>query len=354
MASGVSNIANNLLTRRCRVIVCGVGGRMGKIRTELIYANPRFELCGVCDINLEAAQIQADKFSVRLLDVSSTDTNNSLNSTTLDGLVITVPTKYHGDYIKEAAQNGLGVFVEKPVADSPDEIEHLYEICDQHQVPLCCGFQRRFDRSYVQAAHNVQQGNIGKVTNAHIHFGDSPGPSLEFMITGGNIFFDLSVHDVDFIRWALNEEIESVYARGNSSREELLECNIQDNATMMMTTASGCIVTLTMSRRASYGYDQRCEIYAEKGKISVGNEFETTTIISDKHGDHWSRLKNSFDSRFRDAFTNEINTFADTLSGKTTWPVSKNDVIRVEQVAAAAKKSLETNQIVYLENNDSR
>ena len=71
MASGVSNIANNLLTRRCRVIVCGVGGRMGKIRTELIYANPRFELCGVCDINLEAAQIQADKFSVRLLDVSS-------------------------------------------------------------------------------------------------------------------------------------------------------------------------------------------------------------------------------------------------------------------------------------------
>ncbi|MGK3746799.1 MAG: hypothetical protein ACI90V_013662 [Bacillariaceae sp.] len=71
MASSISNIANNLLTRRCRVIVCGVGGRMGNIRTELIYANPRFELCGVCDINLEAAQIQADKFSVRLLDVSS-------------------------------------------------------------------------------------------------------------------------------------------------------------------------------------------------------------------------------------------------------------------------------------------
>jgi myo-inositol 2-dehydrogenase/D-chiro-inositol 1-dehydrogenase len=281
-------------------------------------------------------------------------TNNSLNSTTLDGLVITVPTKYHGEYIKEAAQNGLGVFVEKPVADSPDEIEDLYDICDQHQVPLCCGFQRRFDQSYIQAAHNVQQGNIGKVTNAHIHFGDSPGPSLEFMITGGNIFFDLSVHDVDFIRWALNEEIESVYARGNSSREELLECNIQDNATMMMTTASGCIITLTMSRRASYGYDQRCEIFAEKGKISVGNEFETTTIISDKHGDHWSRLKNSFDSRFRDAFTNEINTFANTLLGKTTWPVTKNDVIRVQQVAAAAKKSLETNQIVHLENNDTR
>jgi len=279
---------------------------------------------------------------------TKTEETNSLNSTTLDGLVIAVPTSSHGDYIKKAAKNGLGVFVEKPVAESPEEIEELYHVCEQHQVPLCCGFQRRFDKSYAQAAQHVQQGSIGKVSNANIFFGDSPGPSLEFLLEGGNIFYDLSCHDVDFIRWALNDEIESVYACGTSSREELTECNIQDNATMMMTTAKGSIITLTMSRRAAYGYDQRCEIFADQGKVNVGNEFETTTIISDEHGDHSSRLKNSFDTRFRDAFTNEINAFADTVMGKAPWPVKKEDVIRVQQVAAAAKKSLETNQIVYI------
>ena len=274
--------------------------------------------------------------------------SKSLNSTTLDGLVIAVPTSSHGEYIKKAAKSGLGVFVEKPVAESPEEIEELYRVCEHHQVPLCCGFQRRFDNSYVRAAQHVQQGSIGKVSNANIFFGDSPGPPLEYLITGGNIFYDLSVHDVDFIRWALNDEIESVYACGTSSREELAECNIQDNATMMMTTAKGSIITLTMSRRAAYGYDQRCEIFADQGKVNVGNEFETTTVISDKHGEHRSRLKNSFDTRFRDAFTNEINAFADTLKGNVAWPVNKEDVIRVQQVAAAAKKSLETNKIVYL------
>lgn len=272
-------------------------------------------------------------------------------TTALDGLVISTPTPTHGTLIREAAKNGFGVFVEKPVAESPEEIEELYRICEDHKVPLCSGFQRRYDASYARAARAVQQGAIGRVSNANIFFGDSPGPAFEFLLEGGNIFFDLSVHDVDFIRWALNEDIESVYARGTSSRDELKESNIQDNATMMMTTTEGAVVTLTMSRRAAYGYDQRCEIFGDRGKVTIGNEFETTTILSEKNGEHWSRLKNSFDTRFRDAFSNEMDAFADTLMEKIPWGVQKEDVIRVQQVAAAAKTSLETNQIVYLNKN---
>jgi len=279
---------------------------------------------------------------------SKTDKGSIDSGTTLDGLVIAVPTSSHGEYIKIAAENGLGAFVEKPVAETPQEIEDLYDLCEQHRVPLCCGFQRRFDESYARAAQLVRQGAIGRVSNANIVFGDSPGPSLEFLLEGGDIFYDLSVHDVDFIRWALEEEIESVYARGTSSRKELAECDIQDSATMMMTTDKGSIITLSMNRRAAYGYDQRCEIFADRGKIHIGNEFETTTIISDKDGDHLSRLRNSFDTRFRDAFSNEINSFADALTGKAPWPIKKEDVIRVQQVAAAAKQSLETNQIVRI------
>lgn len=275
-------------------------------------------------------------------------TDKTTSTTTLDGLVIAVPTSSHGDCIQIAAENGLGAFVEKPVAESPHEIEELYDLCEHRGVPLCCGFQRRFDESYSRAAELVRRGAIGKVSNANIVFGDSPGPSLEFLLEGGDIFYDLSVHDVDFIRWALGEEIESVYARGTSSRKELADCDIQDSATMMMTTEHGSIVTLSMNRKAAYGYDQRCEIFGDEGRIHVGNEYESTSVLSDRDGDHWSRLKNSFDTRFRDAFANEMDSFADVLAGTKPWPVGKQDVIRVQQVAAAAKKSLETNQIVNI------
>jgi myo-inositol 2-dehydrogenase / D-chiro-inositol 1-dehydrogenase len=274
--------------------------------------------------------------------------NNETGNFLLDGIIVSVPTRFHGEYIRYAAKYKLAVFVEKPVAESPQEIEELYTLCEQHHVPLCCGFQRRFDKSYMAAAAAIQRGKIGKVISAHVFFGDSPGPPLTFLITGGNIFFDLSVHDVDFIRWALDDNIETVYAQGTSSSDELLHHNVQDNATMMMTTSKGSIVTLTMSRCAAYGYDQRCEIFGDQGKVCVGNEFDTTTILSDHSGDHWSRLKNSYDMRFQQAFLNELDAFADVILENKSWPVIKEDVIVVQQVATAAKKSLETNQVIHL------
>ena len=52
------------LSRRVKVVVIG-SGRMGLIRSSLIYANPRFELCGIIDVNIEGAATVADTFGVR-------------------------------------------------------------------------------------------------------------------------------------------------------------------------------------------------------------------------------------------------------------------------------------------------
>ena len=41
----------------------------------------------------------------------------------------------------------------------------------------------------------------------------------------------------------------------------------------------GTVVTLFMSRSATYGYDQRCEIFGSKGLVSVNNIHETSTGI---------------------------------------------------------------------------
>lgn len=47
-----------------RVVVVG-SGRMGQIRSELLYSNPRFELCGIVDEEVSAAEQLASKYGVR-------------------------------------------------------------------------------------------------------------------------------------------------------------------------------------------------------------------------------------------------------------------------------------------------
>ena len=50
-------------SNRAKVLVVG-SGRMGNIRSSLIYANPKFELAGVVDINYDGAAQLAETYGV--------------------------------------------------------------------------------------------------------------------------------------------------------------------------------------------------------------------------------------------------------------------------------------------------
>ena len=186
---------------------------MGKIRTQLCYESPRFTLCGVSDVVFDKAQQIAERFETTafkdfdsiiqhfnlspiLMVEEGTSEEMYIHERAIDAIIISVPTDFHGVYIRQAAKYGLAVFVEKPVAETPDEISELYDLCSASRVPLCCGFQRRFDPSYVDAARAIHESKIGdRPISAHIFFGDSPGPPMSFLKSrGGEIFMDLCVH----------------------------------------------------------------------------------------------------------------------------------------------------------------
>lgn len=165
----------------------------------------------------------------------------SIPSPPIDGIIISTPTFTHRKLIRQAADANISVFVEKPVDETADQIRDLFDYANNVRgIHLCCGFQRRFDPSYVAAQQAVtQQGQIGQPIAANIFFADHPRPSREFLLSGGNIFYDLSAHDVDYITATLQDEIVSVYATGTSSDAELQAANVHDNATMVMKTKKG-------------------------------------------------------------------------------------------------------------------
>ena len=131
---------------------------------------------------------------------------------------------------------------------------------------------------------------------------------------------DLSPHDVDFVRWTLGQEPVEVFASGCSSTPELRKANVLDNAIMYVKFSQGTMVTLQMSRGATYGYDQRCEYFGEEGRASVGNHFDTSAQVANASGCHISRLKHSFPQRFQQAFAAEVNAFAEVVLDGAIWP----------------------------------
>ena len=157
----------------------------------------------------------------------------------LDGIVVCTPTFTHGEIIQECAENGLDVFIEKPVDETAEKVKKFFAVANDANIRICCGFQRRFDPSYKSAAEAVQNGVVGHPVMASIFFADHPVPPKEFLLKGGNIFMDLAAHDVDFIMNTLQDKVVSVYASGTSSDDDLAAVGVHDNATMVMNFSKG-------------------------------------------------------------------------------------------------------------------
>ena len=157
----------------------------------------------------------------------------------------------------------------------------------------------------------------------------------------------MQVHDIDFIRWVLNEaEPLEVMGTGSSSNAELESFGVLDNATMYIKFQGGATCNLMMSRGSTYGYDQRCEIYGDKGIASITSSNESSLKVGDEEGIHRSPLQYSFPQCFREAFESEIATFISTLLDGQPWPISEKDCVMAQLIATAAKSSCQLGRTI--------
>jgi len=344
-----------------------------------MFANPRYHLCGVVDVNKAGAETLAETYNCEAFSTLSEAIERFTVSTgspggieeggvtaacdtsvssvgdddapaiALHAIVISTPTFTHAKLIEEACRYGLAVFTEKPVDETAEKIVDLFEMCRAANVTLACGFQRRFDSSYVYVKNQIANDEIGKPLMANIFFADHPCPPVEFLLKGGNIFMDLLCHDADYIRWCLDgDDVASIYATGTSSIPVLEEAGVHDNATVVMKFKKGAVVTLSMSRSASYGYDQRCEIFGEKGLVKVANEHSCTGVLSNSAGIHQTTYKPGFASRFGEAFAAEMDAFADSILDGAEWPITAEDCIAAQKMADAAIVSCREGRAVEL------
>ena len=103
-----------------------------------------------------------------------------------------------------------------------------------------------------------------------------------------------------------------------------------------------------MSRSATYGYDQRCEVFGESGMTSIKNHDSNSAVLSNASGIHNSTYKPGFKSRFSEAFAAELDAFADTVLNEAPWPITAEDCVAAQTMADAANISCEENRIVLL------
>jgi len=335
-----------------RVKVCVVGaGRAGEVHAlNLSYRISLAELVAIVDQDLNLAK----QLSQKVGGVHYYQTfRDALRSEEIEAAFITTPTFTHCPLTIEAAEAGVHVFCEKPMALSLEEAEKMISAARKNNIKLQIGFMRRFDPEIKKTKSLILDGVIGKpilVKSLTRGPGLPPRWALDPK-TGIGMIAEVSSHDFDSVRWLMGSEAVSVFAVADALiRPELKEeyREYHDVYISMLRFENNGLGIVDGGCPVGYGYDARIEILGTDGLIMVGEVKGTTLLISKSDKKAVTETFQSWRNRFYEGYISEAESFLKAVTEDKTPEVTGEDGKKALELVLAAIESIRTNKPVAL------
>jgi len=267
----------------------------------------------------------------------------------VDAIVIVSPTHTHRELVIAAASRKKATFCEKPPALSLEEVAEMQEAVSSSGMFLQMGFMRRFDAGYASAKRQIEEGRIGTPLVFKSTSRDPFRPSLEYANpkSSGGMLLDMGIHDFDLARWFMGE-VRTVSTIGATiAYPELATVGDIDNAVASLTFASGKLGVVDLSRSGIYGYDISTEILGLEGTLKIGYLRETPVMLMTKSSVAHDTVP-YFMERFRDAYTTQLQNFAQNVQQDRPAPITIEDGMEALRIGVAATRAHETGRSVVV------
>lgn len=197
----------------------------------------------------------------------------------LTAVYVCTHTSEHPALVLAAAERGLAIFCEKPLARTLPEARLMAEAVQRAGVVNQVGLVLRHSPVFTVLADLMAQPGLGPLLAAHLrddqffpirgHYGSTWRG--EFEKAGGGTLIEHSIHDIDLFRWLFGE-ITSVRCH---TRETSGHAGVEDVAIATFQHAAGHQVSLTS---AWHGIDERpstrrLEVFFEGAWFATEHDF---------------------------------------------------------------------------------
>ena len=191
---------------KIRVGVMGVGA-MGKHHARVYRDLQEVELVGVADINKNIATEVAAEYNTEAFGDCERLLKNDL-----DAVSITVPTCTHKEIALKAANHGVHMLVEKPIAESLKSADAIIDAARRENLKLMVGHIERFNPVILKLKELISACQLGDLLSISCR---RVGP-FPPRIRDVGIIIDLAVHDIDAISYLYGKRAMNVYAIGGN------------------------------------------------------------------------------------------------------------------------------------------
>jgi predicted dehydrogenase len=181
---------------------------MGGTHAQCYTLMPNAELVAIASVDEKTGPDLASRTGAKL----HAGFDEMVNAETLDMVDLCLPTSMHSEFIIKAARKGLGILVEKPIALSVEEADHVIKEIESAGVTAMVAHLIRFWPEYVVLVDYVEGKPLGEFRSgifSRITQRRKAGTSWKEWLyspeMAGSPAFDLLSHDIDFVRMILGE-----------------------------------------------------------------------------------------------------------------------------------------------------
>lgn len=257
-----------------RVGIVGCG-RIAGNHARALLNSPGVEVVGCCDADLARARAFAAEFGIAHA-VSSVDDLFGLG---LDACTVCTPHPVHEQIVVAAADAGVHVLCEKPIAGTVAAADRMIDAADRAGITFGVLFQRRFWPAALRIKEAIDDGRIGQPVLGQVsvllhrpstYYAADPWRG-RWDTDGGGVLMTQAVHQIDMLQWFMGEPVRVTAVVGTRFHGDHIET--EDVASAVVTFASGGSATITATTGAGHNLGNRVLVIGSTGAVASVLEF---------------------------------------------------------------------------------
>lgn len=336
--------------KKLKIGIIGVGRLGFEHASNLAFRIPGAELVAICDVDLARAKEVGAELGVSAV---YDDPKALCENPEVEAVAIITNTASHVEMIRIAMDAGKHVFCEKPLADTVEKCKEAEKIIESHpELNFMLGFMRRYDNSYKLAKQKIDNGDIGDIILVRCYSQDPIAiieGTLEYAPRSGGQFIDMSIHDIDLIRWITGSEPKSMWAIGGCYEfKQYKDWDDGDNVGCLMQCENDAMAFFFAGRAAAHGSHVETEIIGTRGTLRIsGIPTNSMVEVMSEHG-VCRECYQDFISRWHEAYITEMEEFCACVEEKRRATPNVYDGTKSTNIAFECKRSFLSGEKINL------
>lgn len=254
-------------TIKTAIIGCG---KVSDLHAQALLATAEAEFVAVFSRDYAKAKKYGEKYAVQ----GFSDIGEMIRSAGVEAVIICTPHPAHCDAAVIAAEAGVHVLVEKPLAATLQDCDTILAAARRNKVKIGTVCQRRFYAPVQRLKKAIDAGKIGRPALGTVlmlgwrdrdYYVSDPWRG-KWRAEGGGVLVNQAPHQLDLLQWFMGPIVElfGVWANINHPYIE-----VEDTAVAIVRFQNGALGNIVVSNSQKPGIYGKVHIHGQNG-ASVG------------------------------------------------------------------------------------